>query len=154
MSYAPIYNKLQEIENRLALVETAPKTTDDAVSGIMIGTPADTQSTDLSGVIAELNNVKADLNKLLSVSNSLLSTGNSTNNDVSAHVIDYLTAIATLATKEELATLATKEELVTLATKEELANFLAKFDNVINVISQLNVKINDAHDKISALEGS
>ena len=60
--------------------------------------------------------------------------------------------LVTLATKEELATLATKEELVTLATKEELAEALAKFENIFAVLSQLNTKINEATDRIAALE--
>lgn len=60
--------------------------------------------------------------------------------------------LATLATKEELAVLATKEELVTLATKEELAEALAKFENIFAVLSQLNTKINEATDRIAALE--
>ena len=76
---------------------------------------------------------------------------------------DELVALATkeelaaLATKEELAALATKEELVALATKDELApidDLLSKFDNIINVIAQLNTKINDICERISALESS
>jgi hypothetical protein len=197
MSYAPIYNKLHDLEERVALMERAPKT-NDASLGIMIGTPADAQSTDLSGVIAELNNVKADLNRLLSVDNS-------TKTDVSAHVIDYLTAIATLATKEEVATLATKAELPDVSefatkaelpdvsgfatkaelpdvsafvskaelpdvsefatkaelpdvsgfvTKTELTDLYTKFDNVLNVIAQLHIKITEANEKIAALESA
>ena len=65
--------------------------------------------------------------------------------------------LVTLATKEELVTLATKEELVTLATKEELvplADIVAKFDNIINVIAQLNLKLNNVCEKVSLLESS
>ena len=60
--------------------------------------------------------------------------------------------LVTLATKGELATLATKEELVTLATKGELSEALAKFENIFAVLSQLNTKINEATDRIAALE--
>ena len=57
-----------------------------------------------------------------------------------------------LATKEELAVLATKEELAVLATKEELAEVSTKFENILAVLSQLNTKINEAADRITALE--
>ena len=76
---------------------------------------------------------------------------------------DELVALATkdelaaLATKDELVALATKDELVALATKDELApidDLLSKFDNIINVIAQLNTKINDICERISALESS
>jgi hypothetical protein len=59
--------------------------------------------------------------------------------------------LVSLATKDELSTLATKDELATLATKAEVADLLVKFDNVINVISQLNAKINEAHEKLAEL---
>jgi hypothetical protein len=62
-----------------------------------------------------------------------------------------------LATKEELVPLATKEELVPLATKEELVplkDLLEKFDNIINVIAQLNLKLNNVCEKVSLLESS
>ena len=62
-----------------------------------------------------------------------------------------------LATKEELTVLATKEELVPLATKEELVplkDLLEKFDNIINVIAQLNLKLNNVCEKVSLLESS
>ena len=74
--------------------------------------------------------------------------------------------LAVLATKEELAVLATKEELVPLATKEELSvlatkeelvplkDLLEKFDNIINVIAQLNLKLNNVCEKVSLLESS
>ncbi len=59
-----------------------------------------------------------------------------------------------LATKEELVPLATKDELVPLATKEELvskdelANLFVKFDNIINVVAQLNTRIDELYTKI------
>jgi hypothetical protein len=77
--------------------------------------------------------------------------------------------LATLATKEELATLATKEELATLAalatkdelatlaalaTKEELADVNTKFVNILDVLSQITIKITEATDRITALESS
>jgi hypothetical protein len=65
--------------------------------------------------------------------------------------------LVVLATKEDLAVLATKEELVPLATKEELVplkDLLEKFDNIINVIAQLNLKLNNVCEKVSLLESS
>ena len=62
--------------------------------------------------------------------------------------------VSGFATKEELVPLATKEELVPLATKEELvskdelANLFAKFDNIINVVAQLNSRIDELYTKI------
>jgi hypothetical protein len=74
--------------------------------------------------------------------------------------------LATLATKEELAALATKDELTALATKEELATLAAlatkdeladvntKFVNILDVLSQITIKITEATDRITALESS
>ena len=56
------------------------------------------------------------------------------------------------ATGKEVVALATKEELATFATKDELTDLITKFDNMVNVLSQLNDKINEAHTKIAALE--
>jgi len=101
---------------------------------------------------------------------SLSTASPSTNNDVSSHVTDYLTAISSCATKDELATLATatkdelvplatkdelvplatKDELATLATKDELVDLLSKFDNIINVIEELNARIDGINAKITA----
>jgi hypothetical protein len=53
--------------------------------------------------------------------------------------------VSGFATKEELVPLATKDELV---SKDELANLFAKFDNIINVVAQLNTRIDDLYTKI------
>jgi hypothetical protein len=69
---------------------------------------------------------------------------------------DELATLATkdelvpLATKDELVPLATKDELVPLATKDELVDLLAKLDNIINVVGQLNTRIDDLATKIPA----
>jgi uncharacterized protein YerC len=212
MSYAPIYNKLHELEQRIALMESAPKTTDEGITisplGLTTAGSADAAiaadvAVDTSAVAAvaavadELKKVKADFDDLLkecSANSSAISqlstdlasvaakeevdaataaTAVSTLDDlatkdelVSLATKDELATLATkdelatlatkdelatLATKDELATLATKDELATLATKAEVADLLVKFDNVINVISQLNAKINDAHEKLAEL---
>jgi len=124
MSYAPIYNKLRELDERVALMESTPKTTDEGITIVPIASNGLTTD--------ELNKVKTDFENLLKES-SALSTR-----------IGKLTSL-------DLATLATKDELATLATKDEVANLLVKFDNVINVISQLNAKINDAQEKLADL---
>jgi predicted nucleic acid-binding Zn-ribbon protein len=194
MSYAPIYNKLHELEQRIALMESAPKTTDEGITisplGLTTAGSADAAiaadvAVDTSAVAAvaavadELKKVKADFDDLLKecsanssaitqlstdlasvaakeeVDAATAATAVSTLDDLAtkAEVATLATKdeLATLATKDELATLATKDELATLATKAEVADLLVKFDNVINVISQLNAKINEAHEKLAEL---
>jgi len=204
MSYAPIYAKLRDLEERLIKIETfSPAISLPALPVVDLSTGIDLTSllnecalnsssiTQLSNTIAML----ATKEELV----HLVTKDPSTNNDVSSHVIDYLTAISKCATKEELVPLATKEELVPLATKEELvplatkeelvplatkeelvplatkeelvplatkeelvplatkeelvskdelANLFAKFDNIINVVAQLNTRIDDLYTKI------
>jgi hypothetical protein len=179
MSYAPIYNKLRELEERLAVVEVSPPKPD--VSSWNTITDASVSGYDNLGVLSEIATLRTELDLLSkecalnSSAVSLLSTDNSTKDavDVSAFAAlatkDELGALAAkgegfaLATKDELATLATKDELAALATKDELAAVAAlatkddvadlntKFDNVINVLAQLNEKINEAHAKIAAI---
>jgi len=185
MSYAPIYNKLRELDERVALMENTPKTTDEGITIVPIASNGLTTD--------ELNKVKTDFENLLKESSALSTRiGKLTSLDLALSSLDLATLatkdelatlatkdelatlatkdelatlatkddlatlatkdeLATLATKDELATLATKDELATLATKDEVANLLVKFDNVINVISQLNAKINDAHEKLADL---
>jgi predicted nucleic acid-binding Zn-ribbon protein len=178
MSYAPIYNKLRELEERVALMESSPKTTDEGITISPLGLTT-VATVDTTAVADELKKVKADFDDLLkecSANSSAISqlstdlasvaakeevdaataaTAVSTLDDLAtkAEVATLATKdeLATLATKAEVATLATKDELATLATKDELADLLVKFDNVINVISQLNAKINDAHEKLADL---
>jgi hypothetical protein len=203
MSYAPIYNKLRELEERLAVVEVSPpKSEVSSWNTITDASVSEVSGYDNLGVLSEIATLRTDLDNLSkecalnSSAVSLLSTGNSTKDavDVSALAAlatkeelgalaakgeafalatkDELAAFAALATKDELATLATKDELVALATKDELAalatkdevaafaalatkddvaDLNTKFDNVINVLAQLNEKINDAHAKIAAI---
>ena len=179
MSYAPIYNKLRELEERLAVVEVSPKSDVSSWNTITDASVSEVSGYDNLGVLSEIATLRTDLDKLFkecalnSSAVSLLSTDNSTKDavDVSALAAfatkDELAALATkgelfaLATKEEVAALATKGELFALATKEELATYatkdevtdlITKFDNMVNVLSQLNDKINEAHTKIAALE--
>jgi hypothetical protein len=179
MSYAPIYNKLRELEERLAVVEVSPpKSEVSSWNTITDASVSEVSGYDNLGVLSEIATLRTELDLLSkecalnSSAVSLLSTGNSTKDavDVSALATkDELAALATkgeafaLATKEELAALATKDELAALATKDEpaavaalatkddVADLNTKFDNVINVLAQLNEKINDAHAKIAAI---
>jgi hypothetical protein len=199
MSYAPIYNKLRELEERLAVVEVAPKSEVSSWNTITDASVSEVSGYDNLGVLSEIATLRTELDLLSkecalnSSAVSLLSTDNSTKDavDVSALAAlatkDELAALATkgeafaLATKDELAALATKDELTALATKDELTAFATKdeltalatkdeltaiaalatkddvadlntkFDNVINVLAQLNEKINEAHAKIAAI---
>ena len=190
MSYAPIYNKLRELEDRVALMESAPKTTDEGITiaplGLTSGSAVDlppVSDAAIAAIADELSKVKADFDNLLKECSANSSAITQLSTDLAAvaakEEVDAATAaaaasalssldalatkeevavlatkeeVAVLATKEEVAVLATKEEVADLATKEEVADLVAKFDNVINVISQLNAKIMEANDKISALE--
>lgn len=190
MSYAPIYNKLRELEERLAVVEVAPKPEVSSWNTITDASVSEVSGYDNLGVLSEIATLRTDLDKLFkecalnSSAVSLLSTDNSTKDAVDVYVSalaalatkeevaalatkgelfalatkDELATfatkdeVATLATKEEVVALATKEELATFATKEELTDLITKFDNMVNVLSQLNDKINEAHTKIAALE--
>ena len=191
MSYAPIYNKLRELEERLAVVEVSPpKSEVSSWNTITDASVSEVSGYDNLGVLSEIATLRTDLDNLSkecalnSSAVSLLSTGNSTKDAVDVSALAALAALATkeelgalaakgeafaLATKDELATLATKDELAalatkgeafalatkdelaTLATKGDVADLNTKFDNVINVLAQLNEKINDAHAKIAAI---
>jgi hypothetical protein len=193
MSYAPIYSKLRDLEDRLVIIESKPKTADVGNTISSFGLTTDTADS-AAGILDELNHFKTNFTNLLNECNPL-----------SVRVGKLSQDIATLATKEEVATLATKAELPDVsgfvtkdelpdvsgfatkaelpdvsgfatkaelpdvsgfatkaelpdvsgfATKEEVADLIIKFDNLINVVSQLNIKINEANEKISALEGS
>jgi hypothetical protein len=187
MSYAPIYNKLRELDERVALMESTPKTTDEGITIVPIASNGLTTDelnkvkTDFENLLKESSALSTRIGKLTSLDLATLATKDelatlatkdelatlatkdelatlATKDELATLATkDELATLATkdelatLATKDELATLATKDELVTLATKDEVANLLVKFDNVINVISQLNAKINDAQEKLADL---
>ena len=102
MSYAPIYAKLRDLEERLAIVERIPNT----ISSFSL--KSDT-SDSAAEILDELNQLKTNFANLL--------------NECNPPTLATKEELATLATKEELATLATKEELATLATKEEPVSY-------------------------------
>ena len=127
MSYAPIYSKLHELEQRLAVVEASK-----AVSSVSATQPttATTATTDfdISGIRKEIDDL------LKEVSGFAFATK------------EELPDVSGFATLASLDALATKEELVAYA---ELS---AKFDNLLNVVSHLNTKITEANEKIAELE--
>ena len=170
MSYAPIYSKLHELEARLATVETSPKPVDVGNTISTFSLTSDNVDA-ASDILDELNKFKTNFVDLLNECNPL-----------STRVAQLSSTVATLATKAELpdvstfatkaelpdvSTFATKAELPDVsafatkaelpdvsefATKAELADLQAKFDGVINVLAQLNIKLNEANEKIAALE--
>jgi hypothetical protein len=161
MSYAPIYNKLRELEERLAVVEVSPpKSEVSSWNTITDASVSEVSGYDNLGVLSEIATLRTDLDNLSkecalnSSAVSLLSTDNSTKDAVDVSALATKEELGALAAKGEAFALATKDELAalaTLATKDDVADLNTKFDNVINVLAQLNEKINDAHAKIAAI---
>jgi hypothetical protein len=171
MSYAPIYNKLQELDARLSTLENAPKPEVSVVTPVNVTAPVaapvaapDVTPDTSADVFDELNKLKTNYTDLLNECNPL-----------SNKIAILSSTVATLATKAELPDVsgfatkaelpdvsgfATKAELPDVsgfATKAELpdvSDLYAKFEYMLNVISQLNIKLTEANDKISALETS
>jgi hypothetical protein len=217
MSYAPIYSKLNDIEERLKIMESVPKTA--VVGNVMPAFSLTPDTVDsAAGILDELNQFKTNFVNLLNECNPL-----------STRIAQLSSTVATLATKEEVATLATKAELPDVSefvtktelpdvsvfatkaelpdvsafatkaelpdvsefatkaelpdvsgfatkaelpdvsafatkaelpdvsgfvTKAELTDLNTKFDNVLNVIAQLHIKITEANEKIAALESA
>jgi len=175
MSYIPIYSKLNELDERLKKVEGSHSLSTNVIETPPAVPSAQTvydNTTELynfkATVGTELFTIKTDIanitKELLNSSAIQLLSDTTTNEElVPPAPKEELVPLATkeelvpLATKEELVPLATKEELVPLATKEELVplkDLLEKFDNIINVIAQLNLKLNNVCEKVSLLESS
>jgi hypothetical protein len=200
MSYAPIYAKLRDLEERLIKIETLPSAislptvnTVDLSTGIdltsllnecalnsssitqlstsiaMLATKAELPDVSGFATKAELPDVSGFATKMDLPDVSGFATKDELPDVSSFATKDELVPLATkdelvplatkdelvpLATKDELVPLATKDELVPLATKEELvskdelANLFAKFDNIINVVAQLNTRIDELYTKI------
>jgi hypothetical protein len=195
MSYAPIYAKLRDLEERLVIVELSPKqhvavsTMSSSVSdfdnsglrkeiddllNIVSGLVTKAELPDLSAFAtkAELPDLSAFATKAELPDLSAFAT-KAELPDVSSFATEAeLPDVSTFATKAELpdvsafatkaelpdvSAFATKAELPDVSefvTKAELTDLLTKFDNLINVVSQLNTKLNEANDKISALESA
>ena len=157
MSYAPIYSKLHELEERLAVVEAskavaavAAVATPDAVAAVAaVAAPVDF---DISGIRKEIDEIV----KVVSGFATLATKEELP--DVSAFAtLATLDAFATKAELPDVSGFATLAALDAFATKDELAAYTelsAKFDNLLNVVSLLNTKITEANDKIAALESA
>ena len=181
MSYAPIYSKLTDLDTRLSILELSAKSAPAPVptpaqapvpvpvpdyANTVVAPYAPDSSAEISGIREEINNllkecvVNTSAINLLSLDIASLATKDeltalaTKGEEFALATKGELAVVATLATKEELATLATKDELATLATKEELAEVSTKFENILAVLSQLNTKIIEATDRITAIESS
>ena len=158
MSYAPIYSKLHELDARISTLENAPK---PDVASVPVAPPV----VNIAPVapVAPVAPAPATLAEPVP-------SVQSTNTD--AFDVSILAAYATkadipdvsgFATKADIPDVsgfATKDELPVVpdvsvfATKDELADLYMKFENAVNVIAQLNTKINEANEKIAALEAA
>ena len=171
MSYAPIYSKLHELEQRLATVEASKGVASVAPATVPSASAA--SDFDCSAMRKEIDEIVKVISTLATkaelpdVSEFATFATKAELPDVSEFATKAeLPNVSTLATKAELpdvSEFATKAELPdvsTLATKAELpdvsgiAILSEKFDNLINVVSQLNIKINEANEKIAALESA
>lgn len=177
MSYAPIYSKLHELEERLATVEASKGVASVAPATVPSASTASAASDfDCSAMRKEIDEIVKVLSTLATkaelpdVSEFAAFATKAELPDVSEFAtkaeLPDVSAFAAFATKAELpdvSEFATKAELPDVsafATKAELpdvsgiAILSEKFDNLINVVSQLNIKINEANDKIAALESA
>jgi hypothetical protein len=181
MSYAPIYSKLHELEQRLAVVEASKAVATTApVAPVATTAPvAAIASTDfdISGIRKEIDDLAKvvstlatkdelpDVSAFATIASLDALATKSELPDVSGFAtlasLDAFATIASLdafATKSELPDVsgfATLASLDAFATKEELvayAELSAKFDNLLNVVSHLNTKITEANEKIAELE--
>ena len=171
MSYAPIYSKLHELEQRLATVEASKGVASVAPATVPSASAA--SDFDCSAMRKEIDEIVKVLSTLATkaelpdVSEFAAFATKAELPDVSEFATKAeLPDVSEFATKAELpdvSEFATKAELPdvsTLATKAELpdvsgiAILSEKFDNLINVVSQLNIKINEANEKIAALESA
>ena len=151
MSYAPIYSKINDLETRLTIVETYSKQ--------MVITPSvvPMNSNDLFKVVSGFA-TKAELPDV-----SGFATKTEIQDLAGFATKAELPDVSGFATKAELPDLsgfATKAELPDVsgfATKAELpdvSDLYAKFEYMLNVVSQLNIQLTEANEKISALETS
>ena len=147
MSYAPIYSKLHELEERLVVVESAKA----SVPSASTVPTASTASTDF-----DCSAMRKEIDDLLKVVSGFAAKDELP--DVSGFAT--LAALDAFATKAELPDVSGFAPLAALdafATKEELAAYTelsAKFDNLLNVVSLLNTKITEANEKIATLESA
>ena len=181
MSYAPIYSKLHELDARISTLENAPKPDVASVPvAPVVPAPAtlaepvpsvqstNTDAFDVSilaayATKAELPDVSGFATKadIPDVSGFATKAELPVVPDVSGFAtkadIPDVSGFATKADIPDVSGFATKDKLPDVsvfATKDELADLYMKFENAVNVIAQLNTKINEANEKIAALEAA
>ena len=184
MSYAPIYSKLHELDARISTLENAPKPDVASVpvappvvvnvAPVAPVAPVVPAPATLAEPVAQSTNTDAfDVSILAAYATKAELpdvSGFATKDelpDVSGFatkaelpVVPDVSGFATKADIPDVSGFATKDELPVVpdvsgfATKDELADLYMKFENAINVIAQLNIKINEANEKIAALEVS
>ena len=158
MSFGPMYAKIREMDERINKIETS------SISQPVLSSSISSLSSDIdSGSLNNLLNACSTNSSSIAQLSAELTKYTPKDELVTLATKDELVTLATkdelvtlatkdelvtLATKDELVPLATKDELVTLATKDELADLLAKFDNIINIVGQLNSRIDDLATKI------
>ena len=123
MSYAPIYSKINDLESRLTIVETHSKQMVISPSVVPMN------SNDLFNVVSGLA-TKTDLPDL---------SGFATKAD-----LPDVSGFATKAELPDLSGYATKADI------PDVSDLYAKFEYMLNVISQLNIKLTEANEKISS----
>ena len=160
MSYAPIYSKLHELEERLATVE-ASKAVSSVAPTTVTSASAATPDFDCSAMRKEIDEIVKVISTLATKA-ELPDVSGFAAFATKAELPD-VSEFATKAELPDVSEFATKAELPDVsefATKAELpdvsgiAILSEKFDNLINVVSQLNIKINEANEKIAALESA
>ena len=162
MSYAPIYSKLHELDARISTLENAPKTDVAPVPPVVNVAPVAPAPATLAEPVAQSTNTDAFDVSILAAYATKADIPDVSGFATKADIPD----VSGFATKAELPVVpdvsgfATKDELPVVpdvsgfATKDELADLYMKFENAINVIAQLNIKINEANEKIATLETS
>ena len=141
-NYVNLLNECNPLSNRIAILSSTVATlaTKDELPDVSVfATKAELPDVSVFATKAELPDVSVFATK------------------------DELPDVSVFATKAELpdvSVFATKAELpdvsvfASFATKVDLAELYIKFENAINVIAQLNTKIDEANEKIAALEAA
>ena len=125
MSYAPIYSKLNDLESRLTIVEASSKQSVAPSDVPVIATKTDLPDVPVIVTKTDLPDVSGFATK--------------------AEIPD-VSGFVTKAELPDVSGFATKAEL------PDVAYLYDKLEHLLNVVSQLNIKLNEANEKISALE--
>jgi hypothetical protein len=164
MSYAPIYNKLHELDTRISTLENAPKVSAVATAAVPAPAPVIVSlSPNTSPTILPTFDTNEDFPDVIGFTAFATKaelpdvSGFATKAelpDVSAFATKAeLPDVSGFATKAELpdvSCFATKAELpdgslyAGFATKVEIADLHIRLENALNLIAELNIKINEA----------